>query len=224
VGDVWNILFWWLMFGGTHVLGSSVPVRTFLIRKIGILGFKGVYSLVALVTFAALCHVYFPHKHAGALLFTATDGHRLATQALMLLAIIVVVQSVATPSPLTTLAEMTGHFRDRARGIQRVTRHPQNFGFAIFGIAHALSNPFVGDWLFFGGFVVYGVVSAVHQDKRTLAAGREEVRQFQADTSAIPFAAILTGKQRLAIAEYNFPALAVSVIIAVFLRLLHGSA
>ena len=31
---------WWLLFGGTHVLGSSVPVRTRLIRALGLQGFK----------------------------------------------------------------------------------------------------------------------------------------------------------------------------------------
>ena len=131
-------------------------------------------------------------------------------------------QSLVTPSPLTTLAEMTGSFNDRARGIQRVTRHPQNFGFAIFGFAHVLANSSAGDCLFFGGFVVYGVLSALHQDKRTLATRREGIKQFQSDTSFVPFAAILTGKQRLALAEYSVPALAVSVIIFIILRLFHG--
>ncbi len=222
MNDVWCILLWWLLFGGTHVIGSSVPVRTFLIRRIGNLGFKGLYSLVALATFVPLCYVYFQHKHAGSLLFTATYGHGLAAQALMLLALVVIVQSLVTPSPLTTLAEMTGSFSDSARGIQRVTRHPQNFGFAIFGFAHVLANPYAGDCLFFGGFVVYGVLSALHQDKRTLATGREEIKQFQSDTSFVPFAAILTGKQRPALAEYRFAALAASVIIFIVLRLLHG--
>ncbi len=220
--DVWCILLWWFLFAGTHMIGSTEPVRRFLIRNIGMLGFKGLYSLVALATFAPLCYVYFSHKHAGPLLFTALYGHRLAAQALMLLALVVLAQSLVTPSPLTTLSELTGSFNDRARGIQRVTRHPQNFGFAIFGFAHVLANPYAGDCLFFGGFVVYGVLSAMHQDKRTLATGREEIKQFQSDTSFVPLAAILTGKQRPALAEYSFPALAASLIIFIILRLLHG--
>ena len=221
--DVWNVLLSWLMFGGTHVIGSSVPVRTWLIGRIGLWGFKGLYSLIALATFVPLCLVYFSNKHGGPRLFEASRGHDLATQALMLVAIIVVLQSLVTPNPLTTLAEMTGNFRDRARGIQRITRHPQNFGFAIFGFAHALSNPFLGDCVFFGGFVVYGVLSAVHQDRRTLATGHEEIRQFQSDTSIVPFAAIMRGKQRWAFAEYNRVVLVISVIVFVLLRLFHSA-
>ena len=42
------ILFWWLMFGGSHVIGSSIPVRSFVISRTGKLGFKVIYSVVAL--------------------------------------------------------------------------------------------------------------------------------------------------------------------------------
>ena len=220
--SVAKILLWWLLFGVTHIGGSSLSVRSLLIRRMGLLGFKAFYSVVALATFVPLCTVFFNNKHAGPLLFLPGSGLRLTTQVLMLLALIVLGQSLATKSPLTTLAEMTSSFRGRARGIQRLTRHPQNFSFALFGFAHMLSNPFVGDCVFFGGFLIYGLLSALHQDKRTLATGPKEVREFQAETSVLPFGAILAGKQRLAIREYNGIALAISVLSFVVLRFLHS--
>ena len=61
--DVILILFWWLMFGGTHVIGSSIPVRTAVTSRIGLLVFKGLYSLVALATFIPLCYFYLTHKN-----------------------------------------------------------------------------------------------------------------------------------------------------------------
>jgi uncharacterized membrane protein len=215
------ILLWWLLFGTTHIGGSSLPMRSFLIRRLGLAGFKALYSLTALATFVPLCYVFFKNKHAGIVLFVPDSSLKLATQVLMLLALIVLGQSFSTPNPMTTVAEMTGRFRGRARGIQRVTRHPQNFAFGLFGFAHLLSNPFVGDWIFFGGFLVYGILSALHQDRRTRVTGPQEVREFQAETSAIPFGAILTGKQRLALGEYNGMALLISILCFVILRLLH---
>ena len=217
------ILVWWLLFGGTHVLGSSVPVRTFLIGKLGTTGFKGLYSLVSFATFVPLVYVFFTNKGAGAMLFIAPSPMTLATEALMIFALIVMVQGLATPHPMATAAEMSGEYTDTARGIQRITRHPVNFGFALFGIAHMLSNPNVGDWIFYGGFVVYGFVSAVHQDRRTLVGGPEEVARFQADTSMVPFAAILTGKQRLALGEYSKGALAIAIVLAWVLWYFHGN-
>ena len=215
------ILLWWLLFGTTHIGGSSLPVRGFLLRHFGLAMFKALYSLIAFATFIPLCYVFFNNKHAGLILFVPDSGLKLTTQVLMLLALIVLGQSLATPNPMTTVAEMTGRFRGRARGIQRITRHPQNFAFGLFGFAHMLSNPFVGDWIFFGGFVIYGLLSALHQDRRTLLNGPKEVREFQVETSVIPFAAILAGKQRLAFQEYNGIALVISIMCFMALRLLH---
>ena len=215
------ILLWWLLFGGSHIIGSTIPVRTYVIGRIGNLGFKGLYSLVALATFIPLCWVYFSHKHAGHLLFEPNYFLQLTTHILMLAAFFVLVQGLATPSPMTTQAELTGIFRPSAKGIQRVTRHPQNFAFALFGLSHLLVNPYVGDWIFFGGFIVYAVASAIHQDKRTLVTGPEQVKQFQTDTSAMPFYAILTGKQKLALQEYNTYGLVAAIIVSILLRLYH---
>ena len=215
------ILLWWLLFAGSHVMGSSIPVRTFVISHIGTLGYKGIYSLVALATFGQLCYFYFTHRHAGYLLYTSGYTIRLLAQFIMLGAFIVLLQAFVTGSPMTTRAELSGKFVGRGQGIQRITRHPQNFAFGLFGLAHLLANPYVGDWIFFGGFIVYGIVSAMHQDRRQLVTGPDAVRRFQADTSAIPFAAIISGKQHFAPGEYYPPALAAAIVLFILMRLLH---
>jgi uncharacterized membrane protein len=222
MGTEVRILLWWVLFGGTHVVGSSVPVRTTLIRKLGLQGFKGLYTVVALATFIPLCYVYLSDKHAGPVLFVPDQGMRWLAQGLMLLAFLFVGQGLATPHPMTTQAEMTGHFPDQARGVQRITRHPENLGFGLFGVAHCLANPTVGDWLFFGGFAVYALASAMHQDRRTLASGPPAVRAFQQQTSLWPFAAILGGRQGFAPREFRMTALWISVALFVVVRIFHG--
>jgi uncharacterized membrane protein len=215
------IFFWWLMFGASHIIGSSTPVRKFFIRRVGTLGFKAIYSLIALATFIPLFYVYFNHRHAGHLLYSTGYSANLLAQFLMLAAIIVLLQGLVTANPMTTMGEMSGRVVRSGKGIQRVTRHPQNFAFALFGLAHLLANPYVGDWIFFGGFIVYGIVSAMHQDRRLLATGPAQVKQFMADTSAIPFASIVAGKQRLTPGEYHPPALAAAIVLFILMRLLH---
>ena len=222
MGTESEILLWWILFAGTHIIGSSVPVRTRLILALGLRGFKGFYTLVALATFIPLTYVYFTNKHAGTALFVPGGGMRLVAQGLMLLAFVALAQGVATPSPLSTQAEMTGAVPDRARGIQRITRHPQNLGFSLFGLAHCLANPNVADWLFFGGFVVYALVSAVHQDRRVRAVGPAAARQFQEQTSLVPFGAIVSGRQRLALREFSQTALWASVLLFIVVRIFHG--
>ncbi len=215
------ILFWWVIFGGSHIIISSMPVRTFMISRIGILGFKAVYSVVALATFIPLCYFYFTHRHAGYMLYNPGYLILLLAQFIMLFAIIVLLQALVTASPMTTMAELSGKVVRSGHGIQRVTRHPQNFAFGLFGLAHLLANPYVGDWIFFGGFIVYGIVSALHQDHRMRASGPAQVKQFIGDTSAVPFAAIISGKQRFTPGEYYPPSLAAAIVLFILLRLLH---
>jgi len=218
-----RILIWWLLFAGTHILGSTVPVRSFLIRTVTLRGFKALYSLVALATFVPLCWVFAENKHAGAFLFEMTPFSYYLVHVLMLLALIVLLQGLATASPMTTVAEMTGQYGSGPRGIQRVTRHPQNLAFMLFGVAHCLANPYVGDWVFFGGFVVYGLVSAMHQDRRVALLGPEEARRMLAETSLVPFAAILAGRLRLAPREYNLLALLAALVLFALLRYFHSA-
>lgn len=215
------IFFWWLMFGATHISGSSIPVRNFFISRIGRLGFKALYSLVALATFIPLCYFYFNNRNAGLLVYQPGYFSKLAAHFIMLAAFIVLLQALVTPNPLTTLAELSGREIHSGRGILRITRHPQNFAFGLFGLAHMIATPYIGDWLFFGGFIVYGVLSGIHQDRRLLRTGGSAVRQFLADTSAVPFAAVMKGKQRLGLNEYHPPALAAAVVLFILIRLLH---
>ena len=98
---VGKILFWLLMFGGTHVIGSSVPVRTRVIGAVGLPAFKGLYSVVAFATFIPLWNVYKYNKHAGPLLFAPHDMLDLVAQALMLIALVVIAQGGVTPNPMT---------------------------------------------------------------------------------------------------------------------------
>lgn len=217
-----KILLWWLAFGGTHILGSSRSVRGRLIRVPGMLPFKGLYSLVALGTFIPLVLVYFGDRHAGAMLFDPPGGLMHLTELLMIVALMLLGQGLAAPGPMSTAADMSGSHDQGVRGILRVTRHPQNVAFGLFGLAHCLVNPTVGDWLFFGGFTVFAVVSSIHQDRRTRAMGPESVRRFQDQTSLLPFWAIIRGKQRFVWSELSWIALVLSLIVAVLLRLYHG--
>lgn len=215
------ILFWWLMFGGSHIICSSIPVRNFFINRIGTLGFKAIYSLVALATFIPLCYAFFSNRHAGYHIYTAGYFVELLADFIMLGSFIVLMQGFVTANPMTSMAELTGRVVRTGHGIQRVTRHPQNLAFGLFGLAHLLANPYVGDWIFFGGFIIYGILSAMHQDRRLSTAGSASVKQFLADTSAFPFAAILTGRQSFAPGEYHPPALAAAIVLFILMRLLH---
>jgi len=216
-----QLLLWWAVFGGGHLGLSAVPVRTRLIGILGLRGFKAVYSLVALVGFSGLFLTYWDRRHEGALLFYPQPWGRHVTELLMLLAVLFIATALASIRPGTTVAEMAGRTECAPRGIQRVTRHPLNTGFGLFGLGHMIVNPTTGDWTLWAGLLAFALVSAIHQDRRLLAAGPPGYREFHEQTSFVPFAAILRGRQRFVLSEIGWRAPALGLAIYVAIRLLH---
>ena len=80
------------------------------------------------------------------------------------------------------------------RGIYRITRHPLMMAFVVFGLAHLLPNGSTADVAFFGGFVLFSLVGAWHQDARKLATGVPGFREFVAGTPFVPFTGRATGQ------------------------------
>jgi uncharacterized membrane protein len=217
-GSFW-ILFWWLAFGATHTMLSSLRLRPRFIARLGARGFLGVYSLVAFATFIPLVWVYFGSKHSGPLLWNlaAVPGVRPLAIALSALAVVLLVLAFAQPSPLGLVPGVPR----RARGVTRITRHALFMAITLWGLAHLLVNGFLSDVLFFGGFVAYGLYGSHHQDIRKRADGGPELAAFYAETSLLPFGAILNGRNRLVASEIPVAGLALGVVAAALLYIFH---
>lgn len=216
-----QLLLWWAVFAGGHLGMSAVPVRTRLVGALGLRGFKALYSVVAVVGFSGLFLTYWGHRHEGALLFYRQAWGRHVTELIMLFAVLFVSIANATKRPGTTAAEMTGTYDRSARGIHRITRHPLNTGFGLFGLGHMIVNPTVGDWMLWGGLLVFALASAFHQDRRLLATGPADYKAFHDETSFFPFVAIAQGRQRLVLGEISWVAVVAGVVLYAAIRLLH---
>jgi uncharacterized membrane protein len=216
-----TVLFWWLAFAGTHLTGSTVPVRTWLIGKAGLAGFKVIYSLVALATFIPLVVVYWTNRHGGTELFEYQPALIRVSEGLMLAAIFFLVHAALTMNPMSSVTEMSGAVVRSAHRVTRITRHPTNTAFGLFAVAHMIMNPYEGDWYFFGGFLAYVLLSAWHQDRRFLATHADTFGPFYETTSYVPFLAILQGRQRLGIGDYRWWSLLITVGLFFGLRYMH---
>lgn len=211
------ILFWWVAFAITHTMPSSLARRPQLVARFGGPGYQVLYSLVAFATFIPLVWVYFDNKHAGPLLWTLTGIPLLHTFAIALsgLAVVLLVLAFAQPSPVGLVPGVPR----RARGVTRITRHALFMAIALWGMAHLLVNGFLTDVLFFGGFVVYGLYGSYHQDIRKRAA--PDMAEFYAETSLLPFAAILAGRNRLALRELPIAGILGGLLAATLLYTYH---
>jgi uncharacterized membrane protein len=217
---VFWILFWWLAFAGSHLVLSSVPVRRPLIARVGARGFQGLYSLIALATFVPLVRTYWAHRHTGPQLWNLWDiaGMREVSIVLSGIACVFLILAFFQPSP-TGLAPGAA---TRARGVNRITRHPLFAAIGLWGFAHLLVNGYLSDVVFFGGFLVFALVGAAHQDARKRVTEAETLTAFFTETSLLPFGAIIAGRNRLMVDEIPWLAVAVGVAVAAVLYVAHG--
>lgn len=210
------VLFWWLAFAATHLVLSSLPVRRAFVTRLGEAVFRRGYSLVALGTFVLLVRTYWSNKHAGPLLWNgaAVPGVRAVAVVLSGIALVLFVAPLFQRSPTEG--------PKRARGVTRITRHPGFAAFGLWGLAHALVNGHLSDVIFFGGWPVFWLVGGVHQDARKLALEAERFAAFHAETSLLPFGAVISGRTRLVLAELPLAGMAIGVGAAVTLYVFHA--
>ena len=213
------VLFWWLVFGGAHIVLSSSLARPKLIARLGERLFLGVYSLVALATFIPLVVFYAHHKHSGPQLWLTFGPYLLARDlnlAFMALAFVLLVTGLVArpPSSLMTSGAPEAH------GVTRITRHPTFAAIFLFGIAHFLMNGFLSDVIFFGGFAVFAWTGAAHQDSRKVI-DIPGYTDFKNETSFIPFWAMCNGKQQLHLREFRWPIVLLAVILFYIVRAHH---
>jgi uncharacterized membrane protein len=81
-----------------------------------------------------------------------------------------------------------------------------------------LPNGSTADVAFFGGFVVFGLVGAGHQDGRKLALGVPGFDRFHAATPFLPF----TGRETLqGLRELPAAVVGAGIVVTVVVRWLH---
>ena len=213
----------WVLFGGTHIGLAAGPIRRRLVARLGEMGFTVLFFLVASAAFGALAAYYAAHRFEGAA-GLALANWAVARWVLMIAA----VAGLALTAPALVLyprlpAALFGQSIRSPRGIERVTRHPFFAGLTLFALAHTLLATHLVGAVFFGGFAFLSVVGAWHQDRKLRERRGTAYADYVAATSAVPFAAVVSGRQQLVWSELPLAALVIGFGIAVALRLWHSA-
>jgi len=207
------------LFAVTHIGLSHGAVRERLVTSLGEWPFRGLYSLVSFLTLGPAFYIAWTSRHLGPVLYDLPFWlERAVAVPLMLFALLLLVLAFATPSPTGMVPA-----RPEARGVLRITRHPMNMGLAAFGLAHLVANGALGDVVFFGCcFVLVGVVGAIHQDRRKARERGQVFADFRSETSVLPFAAILTHRNRFSASELPLPMVFIAIVVWAALLVFHG--
>ncbi len=218
--NFWMVFLGWILFAGTHIGLSAEPFRGKLVSKMGEKGFQGFYSLVALATFAFLVTAFVLTDNTNEFFPVAASASWMThlCNLIMLFAFILFFCGFANPSPMGMATVKT-----EAIGIIRITRHPMNMSFALFGLAHILTNRSPEEWMFYLGFLVYGVLGSMHQDRKKAHQGGINFQSFVENTSILPFAAIITGKQTLKLGEISKKGVLIAIVATILARVFHPS-
>lgn len=191
------VLVAWLLFGGTHLLLSSSPLRAAISNRLGANGFVVAYTTVAAVTLTLLIVTVarFGGDGSAGLNFAAEPAARWILSAISLAGAVLMVGGLIDygHSPMAELAR-----RRRApdgaadkplrppAAFARITRHPFFVGLALLMGAHALLAQTAAGALYFAGFSVLALIGIPLQDRKLLAQHGDIYRDYLRQSSLVP--------------------------------------
>ena len=202
-----------LFFVLLHLLVSGTVLRGAIVTMIGEGPFMGLFSLASVAGLVWLGWAYGQAKGTGPVYWDLGTGAKHAALGLVLLAMLLAVPGLTTPNPTSVKQEGALEKPDAIKGMLRITRHPFLWGVAIWAFAHLLANGDQPGVILFGSLLIlalFGTASIDAKRKRALGAKWDA---FAGQTSGVPFAAILTGKQKLSLGEIGWWRLLLGVAI-----------
>jgi uncharacterized membrane protein len=199
-----------VLFVATHIGLSALSVKAALEKRLGAGGAKWLYALVSLLSFGGMIVAYAFFDARGEALWAPLGWDNAFVWILMVLSFLFIAYSMSTPSPVG--ADMGKPVKPEARGMLRVTSHPQNMGMLCFGLAHVLVTGTVGGFALYGSFVVLPLLGSWHETAKTRRSTDPAVQDFLKETSPLPFAAIISRRNRLVLGEFALPTLIGAIV------------
>ena len=199
------------------IAGSSL--RGAIVLRISERGFKAAFSVLSVILTTWLTWAYIAARPLEPI--ARTSPQTPIAHVLALVACYLIIAGLTTRNPTITGLGETVRRTDAVHGIIRLTRHPFLIGVAMLSGAHLLVLRTIADWLFFGTLALValmGIPSIDDKRRRTLG---QDWEAFFRDTSVLPGAAILKGRQRLNLHDIGLLRPTLGVILFALAKLLH---
>lgn len=174
-----------LAFVGSH-FALSHPLREGLVKRLGVRGFQGFYSLVALATFVWMIQAFRAVPPQGALLWNGSGNlvWGVATVLTLAASVLLVGSLIDNPAlPMPNAKELASH---QPKGVFKVTRHPMMWSFALWSVAHVLVSPSVRVMILSGAIMFLALAGAHMQDRKKKVLMGEAWSVWQHRTSYWP--------------------------------------
>ena len=209
-----------LLWIAVHAGIAGTAVRRAIVARTGEVVFRIGYSVVSVAAITLLIRAYGSSLHGDAgYLWSVPAWLGWVLVGSMAVAFVLFVASVTVPNPTAVGGEKA--LGGEARGMLRVTRHPMLWSFTIWSVVHIIGNGNLASLLFFGAFGVTSLLGMPSIDRKMAAREPGRWPAFAGQTSIVPFAAIVTGRNRLALAEIGIVPFAAGVVLWVALLYVH---
>ncbi len=209
-------------FLGIHLLVSGTRLRDGLVAKLGEQRYMGLFSLASIGGLIWMGWSFTLAKGTQ-ILWIAPLVARQSGALIIFIAFLFIVIGIMTPSP--TLVQAGGMLKKgggAVHGIIRITRHPFLWGIAIWSAFHLYINGDVPSTVFFGTFLALALLGTLAIDAKRKRAYGEEWNAFAAQTSNIPFGAVLTGRTKLKLGEIGLKRIAATLVVFLMVLFGHG--
>lgn len=206
-----------------HLAVSGTRIRDTAVRTMGQGPYMGLFSLASLGGLVWLGFAYAQARgqawnEAYWDISAATRHIQLVTQ---LIAMLLIVPGLTTPNPTSVQQEGALERPDVIKGMLRITRHPFLWGVAVWAAGHLLVNGDRASIVLFGSILTLALVGTSSIDAKRKRALGATWDAFAAQTSNVPFAAILSGRQRLKLGEIGWWRIALGVAVWAILLVGH---
>ena len=200
-----------------HIGIAGSPLRAAIAARLGDNGFRGLFSLISLASITLLIMAYRAAPHIA---LWATPPIALDALAfIMLPASMLFFASIASPNP--TAVGQDSAMASGAHGVQRITRHPMLWSFALWGAVHMLANGTAAGLIFFGAFTVTALAGMRSIDRKLAARHAYGFMILARESSVLPGAALVAGRTRLVAGEIKWWVLVGGFVLWILLIYLH---
>ena len=196
-----------------HLLVSGTRLRNVIVGRIGSGPYMGLFSLasVGVLVWLAIAFGQSRGESWNLAYWQLTGTTRHIQLGVQLVALMLIVPGLTTPNPTSVRQEGALDRTEVVKGMLRITRHPFLWGVAVWAAGHLLVNGERASLILFGSMLalaLFGTSSIDAKRKRALGATYDA---FVAQTSNVPFAAILAGRQKLSLSEIGWWRIALAV-------------
>jgi uncharacterized membrane protein len=212
-----------VLFRSIHLVVAGTRLRDALVRAIGEGPYMGLFSLASVGGLVWLVFAFAQGRGEAwnIAYWGVTPGTRHVQIALQLIAMTLIVVGQTTPNPTSVKREAVLDRPDAVQGIVRITRHPFLWGIALWATGHLLVNGDRASIVLFGTMLLLAVFGTASIDAKRKRALGDKWDAFAAQTSNVPFGAVVSGRQPIKLGEIGWWRLALGVGIWAALLFAH---